>query len=117
MRAKLSTHRSDGDRELVIRRRRGDPGDRGVPRCVGHPHDEEAFAVDRARVDTVAGGLVDGDRFAGDRRLVDAAGAIDDLAVSRETFARADVDAVSDGELGGGDVMFRGLTGGPATRR
>lgn len=50
---------------------------------------EDAFVVEGATDDAIAGGARDGDRLTGDQRFIDAAGAGDNDAVDRDAFAGA----------------------------
>ena len=60
---------------------------------------ERATAVDGAGEDLVARRLVDRQRLAGDRRLVDVAVPGDDDAVERHLVARPDDDLVADRDV------------------
>ena len=58
-------------------------------------HHQPAGPVDGRPDDLVARGLLDGDRLAGDHRLVDVARALEHLAIDRDLFARTDAQLVT----------------------
>ena len=85
------------------------PHDLGEHRLGAHPlgpHDEAPGAVDRAADEGRPGRLRDGDRLAGDHRLVDGARAFEDHAVGRDLLARPDAEPVADLDQVEGDVLF-----------
>jgi hypothetical protein len=68
--------------------------------------DEGPVAVRGAGDDRVAWGLVDGDRLAGDGRLVDRRGAVDDATVGGDVLSGADQEPVADRHGVDVDVAF-----------
>src|SRR5687768_16550223 len=74
-----------------------DPRQCGVSTEASHRELERAMAVDGAGEYRVARSLVDRQRFAGDRRLVDVGPAGPDLAVERNLLARPHDDRGADG--------------------
>src|SRR5581483_2685030 len=70
------------------------------------PHDAAARPVDRRTHTLVARTFLDGDRLAGDHRLVHGAGALDDDSVHRDLLAGADPEPVADGHPVERDVLL-----------
>ena len=107
--------RDEHTRDLVrrlgnrrFRRRRvgnhaDDLAERGILADAGCLTPEEARAVDRCGGNTVAGSLVNRDAFAGQRRFVDGARAVQHNAVNRDALARTDDEHVALANLRGGN--------------
>ena len=73
---------------------------------------------DRAGIGDVADLLVDRQRFAGERRLVDAEiVAADELDVGRDDAAERERDEVAGNELAGGDILPRAVAHDPRLQR
>ena len=72
-----------------------DLAERGIVADLRHLDVDRAGKVHGSGINFIARALVDRKRFAGDRRLVDRALSLDDDAVDREVFARADIDDVA----------------------
>src|SRR3546814_11422379 len=69
----------------------------GVGADLGGAEAEAASLVDGAADDWIAVAFRDGNRLAGNHRLVDEGGALGDLTVHRDLVARADDDDIADG--------------------
>ena len=69
-------------------------------------HDERARSVHGGADDAVARGLLDRQRLAGEHRLVDRRGAIDEHAVDRHAVARPHPDQVADDHLAERDLTL-----------
>jgi len=74
---------------------------------LGDAHIQRALLVERPGEYLVADLLLDRHRLAGDRRLVDARPARDDLAIHRDTLAGPDQHDLADGELAHRDGLDR----------
>ena len=74
----------------------------------GDPDPERAARRDRAGDDGVAGRLGDAAGLAGDHRLVDVGGAVDDHAVGRDARAGSDEHDVADREVRDRDLLGAG---------
>ena len=94
-----------------------DPRERRVAAEPRHAHLERAAAVDGAGEHLVAGRLVDRQRLAGHRRLVDGARARHDLAVERNLLARLDDDDAPGSRASRRRRAARLPRRGPAPRR
>ena len=99
-----------------------DEGDHPVDERLAGPrgdaHDDPVGEHARPAGDgrAVAAGFADHRcRLAGDRRLVDARDALDDVAVARDDLAGDDDDLVAEVELGAGHLLDRPV-GAPAVR-
>jgi hypothetical protein len=79
----------------------------------GGPDGQRHGAVDRARVDLVAGADLDRHRFAGDCRGVDGGPALLDHPVAADPFSGADEHRLADDQVGGFDG---GGSAGPQDR-
>ena len=100
-----SARRCIGDRgALGVLDQADDLGQGAVGADGGGADDEGAGAVEGGADDGVADGLVDRGALAGEHRLVDGRGALDDDAVDGEVLAGADPDEVADGDLVERDV-------------
>ena len=81
-----------------------DLSERGVGAHLGRAEPEAAQLVHGRADDGVARGLLDRDRLAGEHRLVDCRGALDEHAVDRDLLAGTDHDEVAHDDLLDGDV-------------
>ena len=88
-----------GARALGIAHQPGDPLHGAVGADMLGAEPEGAGAVDRAAEDGVARPLLDRQALAGEHRLVEGAGALEDLAVDRHPFARAHEHEVAHDDL------------------
>ena len=85
---------------------RDDAGDDRVLGRAVDDHAERAGPVERAGEDLVADGLDRGQRFAGDRGLVDLAETLQHLTVGADPLAGPDQDDVADHEVGRVDDLL-----------
>src|SRR3546814_20424627 len=94
-----------------------DAGECGIFRRLGALDLERAVAVDGAGEDLGVGLFRDGHALAGNRRLVDAAGAGHDTPVKGDAFAWSHDEVRADGHLGGGELAFLAVIGSGAHGR
>src|SRR3546814_7855348 len=94
-----------------------DAGEGGIFRRLGALDLERAVAVDGAGEDLGVGLFRDGHALAGNRRLVDAAGAGHDTPVKGDAFAWSHDEVRADGHLGGGELAFLAVIGSGAPGR
>ena len=87
-----------------------DLAERGILADAGGLAAEEARAVDRRGGNAVAGGFIDRDALAGQRRFVDGACTIQHNAVNRDALARTDDEHVALANLRGGDFNLFAVT-------
>ncbi len=78
-------------------------------RSLGRPDRQRAVAVDRAGKDLRAGLLLDRHALAGDRRLIDRAGARGDPAIERDALARWNDEAAAKPDFGHRHRGFRSV--------
>src|SRR5918994_5635658 len=76
-----------------------DPLQRRVPGPLRCPDEQPALAVEGARVDALAGALLHGHALSGNRGLVHRRGALDDLAVHRQSLAGPNYHRLPDADL------------------
>ena len=84
----------------------GHLGQRGLRTCAGDFDQQSTGGVDRRARDRGAGGGLDGNGLAGQHRLVDGRGALDDTTVGGDLLTRADDEDVTDCQLGDRDADF-----------
>ena len=94
-----------------------DPRERGVATHARRAHDERAGGVDGGPDDLVAGRLGDRDRLAGEHRLVDRRGALDDDAVDRHLVAGPHPQQVAGHDDRQLDVLLDAVADPPGRRR
>ena len=66
---------------------------------------QRAVLIDRAADDLVAGPAADGQRFAGDHRLINGGSAGENLGVGGDALAGPDQHAIAHGQLRHGNIV------------